>query len=323
VSHGSARTTFHGRLLIVQRHQAGWPQAHIAAAMGVSRKCVKRWIDRFAAEGEAGLRDRSSRPHRMPTRTSDDVERAIVELRTRQRRGRDWIGAELGVPARTVSRVLARHRVPRLAMLDPITGQVIRASKATAIRYEHDHPGSLVHMDVKKLGRIPDGGGWRGRGETAANHRSNKDRTTRIGFDYVHSLVDDHSRLAYSEIHPDEKGPTCAAFLARALDYFAAHGIERVERLMTDNAWAYRYSLRAICAAAGIQQVFIRPHCPWQNGKVERLNRTLLTEWAYRHAFTSNAERTAALAPWLEHYNTQRRHSALGGLPPVSRLQPT
>ena len=321
VSHGSARTTFHGRLLIVQRHRAGWPQAHIAAAMGVSRKCVKTWIDRYAAEGEAGLRDRSSRPHRMPTRTSARLEQAIVDLRVQQRRGPDWIGAELGVPARTVSRVLARRGVPRLAMLDPITGQVIRASKATAVRYEHDHPGSLVHMDVKKLGRIPPGGGWRGRGETATNHQSNTDKKARVGFDYVHSLVDDHSRLAYSEIFPDEQGATCAALLDRALDYFAAHGISRVERLMTDNAFAYRYSLRAVCEARGnIKQIFIRPHCPWQNGKVERLNRTLLTEWAYRQVFTSNDQRTKALAPWLEHYNTERRHSALGGRPPVSRL---
>lgn len=257
----------------------------------------------------------------MPTRTSARVEQAIVDLRLQQRRGPEWIGAELGVPARTVSRVLARRGIPRLAMLDPITGQVIRASKTTAVRYEHDHPGSLVHMDVKKLGRIPLGGGWRGRNETVANHRSRKDKTTRVGFDYVHSLVDDHSRLAYSEVLPDEQGPTCAAFLDRALDYFAAHGIPKVERLMTDNAWAYRWSLRTTCAARGnIKQVFIRPHCPWQNGKVERLNRTLLTEWAYRQAFTSNDQRTAALAPWLEHYNTERRHSALGGLPPVSRL---
>lgn len=321
VSHGSARTTLHGRLLIVQRFEAGWPQSHIAAAMGVSRKCVKTWIDRYAAEGEAGLRDRSSRPHRMPTRTSARVEQAIVDLRLQQRRGPEWIGAELGVPARTVSRVLARRGIPRLAMLDPITGQVIRASKTTAVRYEHDHPGSLVHMDVKKLGRIPLGGVGGAGNETVANHRSRKDKTTRVGFDYVHSLVDDHSRLAYSEVLPDEQGPTCAAFLDRALDYFAAHGIPKVERLMTDNAWAYRWSLRTTCAARGnIKQVFIRPHCPWQNGKVERLNRTLLTEWAYRQAFTSNDQRTAALAPWLEHYNTERRHSALGGLPPVSRL---
>jgi transposase InsO family protein len=290
VSHRNARTTVHGRLLIVERYQAGWPKAHIAKAMGISRQCVAKW-----------------------------VEARIIELRHRERRGPDWIAAELGVPARTVSRVLARHRVPRLCALDPITGQVIRASKSTAVRYERERPGELVHMDVKKLGRIPDGGGWRAHGRDARA----RDRTTKVGFDYVHSLVDDHSRLAYSEIWPDEKGPTCEAFLARAITYFASHGIPTIERLMTDNAWAYRWSLREICAAHGITQKFIRPHCPWQNGKVERLNRTLQTEWAYRQVFTSNAERAAALAPWLEHYNTRRRHSALGGLPPISRLSPT
>jgi len=286
--------------------------------MGISRKCVKTWIDRHAVEGEAGLNDRSSRPHRMPTRTAAEVEQRICELRQRERRGPDWIGAELGIPARTVSRVLARHHAPHLALLDPITGEVIRASKVTAVRYERERPGELVHMDVKKLGRIPAGGGWRVHGRGVP-----RDRVNGPGFDYVHSLVDDHSRLAYSEILPDEKGPTCAGFLDRAMGYFAAHGIADIEQLMTDNAWAYRFSLRQLCATAGIQQIFIRPHCPWQNGKVERLNRTLLTEWAYRQVFLTNDDRTAALAPWLEHYNTRRRHSALGGHPPVSRLLPT
>ena len=322
MSHGNARTTLYGRLLIVQRYRQGWKQAHIAAAMGISRRCVAKWVARFADEGVAGLTDRSSRPHRMPARTGIEVEERVVELRRRERRGRDWIAAELGVPSRTVSRILARHHLPHLAMLDPMTGQLIRASKTTAVRYERDRPGELVHMDVKKLGRIPDGGGWRAQGWTDSNHQSNPDRTG-VGYDYVHSLVDDHSRLAYSEILPDEKGPTCAAFLARAVAYFAAHGIDRIERLLTDNAWAYRYSLRELCADLGITQKFIRPHCPWQNGKVERLNRTLATEWAYRQPFTSNDQRTAALAPWLKHYNTERRHSALGGQPPISRLSPT
>ena len=322
MSHRNARLTVHGRLLIVQRHHARWKQAHIAAAMGVSRKCVKNWIDRYAAEGEAGLQDRSSRPHSTPRRTSAEVEALVVELRRRERRGPDWIGAEAGVPARTVSRILRRHQVPLLAVCDPMTGAVIRASKATAVRYERDRPGELVHMDVKKLGRIPDGGGWRARGGTAANHPARLDKTP-VGFDYVHSLVDDHSRLAYSEILQDEKGPTCAGFLTRAAAYFAAHGITRIERIMTDNAWAYRWSLREVVDQLGASQKFIRPHCPWQNGKVERFNRTLQTEWAYRQPFTSNTERSAALAPWLEHYNTQRRHSALGGKPPVSRLLPT
>jgi transposase InsO family protein len=321
VSHGNARLTVHGRMLIVSRYQAGWKKAHIAAAMGISRKCVRTWLGRYETEGEAGLEDRSSRPHSSPTRTSAEVEDRIVALRTDERRGPDWIGVELGVPARTVSRVLVRRGQPRLAALDPMTGEVIRSSKQTATRYERSQPGELVHMDVKKLGRIPAGGGWRALGR--AGSRTGRDRAAKVGYDFVHSLVDDHSRLAYSEVLPDEKGATCAAFLARGAAYFAAHGIDRIERVMTDNAWAYKYSLREVCAVLGARQKFIKPHCPWQNGKVERLNRTLATEWAYRQAFTSNDERTAALAPWLEHYNTRRRHSALGGKPPVSRLAPT
>jgi transposase InsO family protein len=289
--------------------------------MGVSRKCVKTWIDRFTAEGEAGLVTRSSRPHTMPTRTSPEVEQKVVAARAEHRDGPDVLGPKVGVPARTVSRILRRHRVPYLRELDPITGEVIRSSKQTATRYERERPGELVHMDVKKLGKIPDGGGWKAHGRQMGSTAARKQ--LKVGYDYVHSLVDDHSRLAYSEILPDEKGATCADFLKRAIAYFAAHGITRIERLMTDNAWAYRYSLRTVCADHDIVQKFIKPHCPWQNGKVERLNRTLATEWAYRQAFTTNHERAAALAPWLEHYNTERRHSALGGKPPISRLLPT
>ena len=321
MSHRNARLTVHGRLLIVRRHQAGWPQAHIAAAMGVSRKCVKTWIDRYTAEGEPGLQTRSSRPHTMPSKASAEVEQKVLDARVEHREGQDVLGPRVGVPARTVSRILRRHQVPYLRELDPMTGQVIRSSKATALRYERARPGELVHMDVKKLGRIPDGGGWRAHGRAGGN----RDRKAKIGYDYVHSLVDDHSRLAYSEILPDETGQTCAAFLLRAAGYFAAKGITRIERVMTDNAFAYRYStpMKEACAELGAKQKFIKPHCPWQNGKVERLNRTLATEWAYRQIFTSNADRAAALAPWLEHYNTERRHSALGGKPPTSRLSPT
>lgn len=321
MSHRNARLTIHGRLLIVQRARAGWKQAHITAAMGVSRRCVKRWLDRYEAEGEAGLSDRSSRPHHSPGRTPPWTEATVLAVRERERLSRDVIAHQLGLSPRTVSRVLARHGVPHLSCLDPMTGQLIRASKTTAVRYERERPGELVHMDVKKLGRIPDGGGWRMHGRGSGSIR--RDRDTRVGFDYVHSVVDDHSRLAYSEVLPDEKGVTCAAFLERAIAYFGAHGIERIERLMTDNAWAYRYSLRSVCEAHGIVQRFIRPHCPWQNGKVERFNRTLQTEWAYRQAFTTNDARTAALDPWLEYYDTRRHHSALGGQPPLSRLSPT
>ena len=200
-----------------------------------------------------------------------------------------------------------------------MTGEVIRASKTTAIRYERDHPGELVHMDVKKIGRIPDGGGWRAHGRQMGSTGASKRQ--KIGYDYVHSVVDDHSRLAFSEILGDERAGTTHDFFVRAIEFFAHHGV-RIERVMTDNAWNYRNSnqLRALLVEHGIRHKFIRPHCPWQNGKVERFNRTLATEWAYRQVFTSNDQRTAALAPWLEHYNTERRHTALGGHPPISRF---
>ena len=320
MSHGSARLTVHGRRLIVQRHQAGWKQAHIAAAMGVSRKCVKTWIDRFAAEGEPGLATRSSRPHSTPTRTSEEVERKVLATRAVQRSGPDVLGPQVGVAPRTVSRILRRHGVPYLRECDPITGEVIRASKHTAVRYERDRPGELVHMDVKKLGKIPDGGGWRVLGRAATVDHRHKD--IKIGYDYVHSVVDDHSRLAYSEVLDDEKGSTCVAFFRRAVEFFAGHGV-RIERLITDNALVYRKTLPPTCVELGITQKFIKPHCPWQNGKVERFNRTLAGEWAYREAYATNAARAAALAPWLEHYNNERRHSALGGQTPISRLLPT
>ncbi len=214
---------------------------------------------------------------------------------------------------RTVSRIRVRYAMPHLSRLDPITGEVIRASTTTTVRYERQHPGELVHMDVKKLGRIPDGGGWKAHGRSMGSTAARKQII--VGFDYVHSLVDDYSRLAYSEVLDDEKGPTCSAFLERAIAHFAAHGIPRIERLITDNAWADRWSLRRVCADNRIRQMFIKPHHPWQNGKVERLNRTLQSEWAYRRPYSSNDARTQDLAPWLEHYPAGRRHSGLGGKP--------
>jgi transposase InsO family protein len=314
--------TFHGRRLLVQRvRDQHMPVAHVAKAMGVSRQCAHRWVARFDAEGIAGLEDRSSRPHRMPTRTTAEVEAQVVAARLEHRRGQDWLGPELGVPARTVSRILRRHQLPRLTECDPMTGEVIRASKSTAVRYERARPGELIHMDVKKIGRIPDGGGWRAHGREMG--RSGAQKRARIGFDYVHSAVDDHSRFAYSEILADEKGPTCAGFLTRAAEAFAAAGIDRIDAVMTDNHWSYTHTkdLAAVLVELGADHVLIKPHCPWQNGKVERFNRTLQSEWAYRQVFTTNDDRTAALAPWLDTYNTRRRHSALGGLPPISRLK--
>jgi transposase InsO family protein len=322
VAHVNARLNRNGRLLLIERVTLqGWPVAHAAKAMGISRQCAYRWVRRWRSEGLDGLVDRSSRPHSSPRRTPAEVEQAIVVSRAEHRRGPSWLAARHGVCPRTVSRVLVRHAQPRLALLDPITGQLIRASKSTAVRYQCDQPGELVHMDVKKIGKIPDGGGWRAHGRAAT--ATDRHHRTPVGYDYVHSVVDDASRLAYSEVLPDEKGPTCVAFLSRALAYLAGHGITNVERLMTDNAWAYRWSLRDFCAEHGIGQKFIKPHCPWQNGKAERYNRTLATEWAYQRVYLSNDQRTNALALWLAYYNTERAHSAHGGLAPLQRLSPT
>ena len=321
MAHDNARLNARGRLLLVDRVvEQGWPVAHAAKAMGLSRQCAYRWIRRWRAEGEAGLEDRSSRPRTSPARTPMKIEQAVVADRVEHRRGPAWLAPRHGLCPRTASRILHRHAQPHLALLDPITGELIRSSKATAVRYEKDEPGELIHMDVKKIGKIPDGGGWRAHGRAATIEQKHK--RVKIGYDYVHSVVDDHSRLAYSEVLPDEKGPTCAAFLERALAYLAEHGITRVERLMTDNAWAYRWSLRQVCAEHDVRQKFIRPHCPWQNGKAERYNRTLASEWAYARVYLTNDDRTQALDPWLAYYNTDRAHSALGGLSPLQRLSP-
>lgn len=215
VAHANARLNAHGRRLLVSRViDDGRPVAHVAKELGVSRQCAHRWVARFRAEGEVGLLERSSRLRRCPRRTPAPLEQRVLQLRHDERRGQDWIGPELGMPARTVSAILRRHRVPYLRECDPLTGEVIRACKTTAIRYEHDHPGSLVHMDVKKVGKIPDGGGWKAHGR--AMGKTSAQKKARIGFDYVHSVVDDHSRLAYCEMLPDEQGPTGAAFLLRA-----------------------------------------------------------------------------------------------------------
>lgn len=320
MAHANARLTFHGRCLLVRRVRFDRrPVAHVAKELGVSRQCAHRWVSRFDAEGWDGLHERSSRPKTMPTRTPAAVEASVIAARQRLRQGPVFISEATGVPERTVTRILRRAGLPRLAECDPLTGDVIRASRRTFLSYERTRPGSLIHVDVKKLGKIPDGGGWRahGRGTRPARKR-------RIGYDYVHSAVDDHTRLAYSEVLPDEKGQTCADFLIRAREFFAGHGIT-VKQVLTDNAKNYLIStkFRDTAAALDISQLFIRPHCPWQNGKVERFNRTLQVEWAYRQVFANNDDRTAALTPWLEHYNHHRRHTALGGKPPISRVSPT
>jgi transposase InsO family protein len=288
--------------------------------MGVSRACAHRWIARFDEEGWDGLHDRSSRPRSCPTRTPAAAEQAVLAARVRTRRGPAEIARRTGVPERTVTRVLRRHGVPRLAQLDPVTGAVIRASKETAVRYERDHPGDLIHLDVKKIGRIPDGGGWKAHGRQMGSTAAKK--KAKIGFDYIHSAVDDHSRLAYSEVLPDEKGETCAAFLARAAAWFHTAGIPVIREVMTDNHWSYTLStdVADVIKALNAKHITIKPHCPWQNGKVERYQRTLATEWAYATTYLSNNQRAAALPTWQNTYNTARAHTALGGHPPISRV---
>lgn len=319
MSHANARLTERGRLLVCERVLAGYRVADVASQVGCSRTTVYKWLARYRSEGRAGLADRSSRPRRCPHATSPEREAAVLWLRRRARRGAEWIAAELGMVASTVGRIIARAGLPRLWGLDRLSGEPIRRQKSTR-RYERQRPGELIHVDVKKLGRIPAGGGWRafGRGARPARHRG-------LGHEFVHSAIDDHSRLAYSEIHPDERGVSCAGFMRRAAAFFATHGICRIEAVMSDNAFAYRISrdFQAVLAELGARHLLIRPLCPWQNGKVERFNRTLLQEWAYARVYFSNDQRAAALPDWLRFYNERRRHSALGNRPPISRLSAT
>ncbi len=319
MSHGNARLAPAGRLIMVQRIQSGRAVAHVAAEMGISRTTAWRWWRRYREHGPAGLVDRSSIAHAHPRQTSGCVGTRVRITRHLTRRGPVFIAGRLGMHTSTAGRVLRRHGVPLLRELDPVTGTVIRASRRSANRYEHDHPGSLIHVDVKKLGRIPDGGGWRADPEqTAAVHRSSHHGR---GYDFVHTAIDDHSRLAYAEIHDDERGDTCAGFLARAAQFYRTVGIT-VERVITDNAKNYRRSrvFKDTADQYGIQLRAIRPHCPWTNGKVERLNRTLATEWAYARPFASNADRSAALPAWLDYYNLDRPHLGIGGASPIDRV---
>jgi transposase InsO family protein len=322
--HRNARLAPAGRLILVQRVLSGRPVAHVAKELGVSRQCAHRWVSRFRRDGMAGLLDRSSRPRSTPAATSAAVTARLLELRRRERLGRDELARRFGVSPSTASRIIARAGLPRLHELDPVTGIRIRAARRTQLRYEHAAAGDLIHIDVKKLGRIPHGGGWRIDGPDTIDHNKGRIKSSKLGFDYVHVAVDDHSRLAFAQVLPDEKGPTCAAFLLAAAEFFAGHGVT-IRRVMTDNALNYRRSIdfRGVMNALGARHVLIRPHSPWQNGKAERFNRTLQDGWAYRHPFTSNQQRLNALQPWLDHYNYARAHTACEGRPPISRVSPT
>lgn len=313
MSHGMPRLTPWSRHLLVQRVLAGRPAAHVAAEMGVSRATAYKWLARYRAEGVAGLADRSSRPRTCPRRTSASVEARILELRRTRRLGPARIAGVLNLNPSTVHRVLTRHGVPRLAWLDRPTGEVIR-------RYERDRPGELVHVDVKKIGRLRQGGGWKVHGRDSLARRRSR-YGPRVGYEYVHAAIDDHTRLAYAEIHPDETAATCAAFIRRAAAWFADHGIH-IERVMTDNALAYRrsHAWREALEDIGATAKFTRRYRPQTNGKAERFNRTMLEEWAYAQPFTSGSQRAAALPQWLHTYNHHRAHTALGGQPPASRV---
>jgi transposase InsO family protein len=315
MAHANARTNLFARKLMVDRVAAGWPAAHVAEQLGVSRATVHKWLRRHAEAGDAGLADRSSRPVRMPARTPKRVEQRVLAARRRRKRGAVVLAAELGLNPSTVGRILARYDVAHLAAIDPITGEPVRASRRSQNRYEHPVPGAMIHVDVKKLGRIPTGGGWRVHGRSeAVRGRGN-------GYDYVHTAIDDHTRLVYSEIHSDERDPTSARFLHNALAWFAAHAIT-VRRVLTDNALVYRRGTDWgwVCSAWQLKRRFTKPGCPWTNGKAERFNCTLLNEWAYARPWTSNTSRHRGLDRFLHHYNNRRGHSALGGRPPISRL---
>ena len=320
--HRNAPLSELGRLRLARAIvEQGWPQALAAERFQVSRTTARRWASRYRQLGPEGMADRSSRPHHSPRRTPTPLVRRIVQLRLRQRLGPAQIAPQVGLAPSTVYQVLVRCHLNRLADLDRMTGQPIR-------RYEHPHPGALVHIDIKKLGNIPAGGGHRFLGRASGNHNSQADRSngriTRhhhplIGHGYIHAAVDDHSRLAYAEILADETRQTAIGFLVRANAWFNARGIT-IQRVLTDNGSCYRSHLwRQTCQQLHITPKHTRPYRPQTNGKVERFNRTLLDGWAYRRLYASEPARRAAFGPWLHWYNHHRPHTALGGHPPISR----
>ena len=300
--HQNARTTPHSREKIVARAQRGESARDIAAALEICESTVRKWLRRYGAEGVAGLRDRSCRPRRSPAATPAALLAWIERLRRQRWTGAD-IAQRLQLGRSTVARLLQRRGLGRLRSLQ----RPVRVR-----RYEWPHPGDLVHIDIKKLGRI-------GR----VGHRITGDRRSHIrgvGWEYGHVAIDDASRLVYVEVLGDEDAPTATAFLWRALGWFRRHGI-RVRRLMTDNAFAYRSHLfTALCERQRVRQLRTRPYTPQTNGKAERFIQTLLREWAYRRPYATSATRTRALGGWLHYYNWHRRHSSLHGEPPISRL---
>ncbi|WP_433754920.1 IS481 family transposase [Nocardia sp. CA-135398] len=319
--HANAPLSVEGRRRLVQRCQ-GRPIAHVAAEMGISRQCASKWVNRFHRYGELGLLDRSSVPRRQPTATAAEVLVRIEQLRRERKWSARRIASELAVEGqsvsvRTVSRHLARLGLNRRRFLDP-GGETNRAPRRIIAR----RPGHMVHVDIKKVGRIPDGGAWRthGRGSDHAKAVARaKTRGTRTGYVFLHTAVDGYSRLAYTEALPDEKATTAIGFVFRARAFFAAHGIDRIERIVTDNGSFYRAKDFAK-VLLGARHQRITPYTPRHNGKVERYNRILAEEFLYAPEWTSETHRTQALGIWNIHYNYHRPHSATGNRPPASRL---
>jgi transposase InsO family protein len=322
MAHRNAPLSETGRLRLARCvAEDGWPVRRAAERFQVAPTTAARWAARYRQLGVAGMADRSSRPRTSPARTPVRTERRIVKLRVAYRLGPARIAFRLGLNPSTVHAVLTRYGCPPLAHLDRASGRNIR-------RYERAVPGELVHVDIKKLGNIPDGGGWRtagraqGKRNRAATPTARRDRYggAHLGYSYLHTAIDDHSRLAYTEILPDERKDTATAFWHRAHAFFTAAGIT-VQQVMTDNGSCYKsLTWRDTLAAAGITHIRIRPYRPQANGKAERFNRTLPGEWAYARPYQSEAGRRAALDPWLHTYNHHRGHTALGGHPPASRV---
>ena len=297
-----------------------WPTVRAAEAFGVAWKTADKWAERYKAEGKAGMTDRSSRPHSSPAKTGPATTKRIVSLRLRKRWGAVRLAAETGVAPSTAGAVLRRCRISRRSRLE--------RREQVVVRYEHQAPGDLLHADVKKLGNIPAGGGWRFLGLQAgkANRHLDGGRARSryshplMGHGFIHVVLDDHSRLAYAEICEDETGPTAAAVLHRAVTWFADRGVT-ARRVLTDNGGCYRSrNWTAACAELGITPKRTRPYRPQTNGKVERFNRTMTSEWAFAQLFTSEADRRAAFPAWLHTYNHHRPHTGIGGHPPISRL---
>ena len=303
------RLSVFSRQLLVARVRAGWPAAHVAEQLGISRATAYKWLRRYRLEGERGLLDRSSRPHRSPHRLSPEREAELLAARARWRYGPNRLGPMLGLPHATVHRALRRHGLSRLRDTDRVT--------AAPVRYVACHPGALVHQDHKKLGRIPDGGGWRalGRGRDRTKGHSG------AGYDHLEVVIDDASRYAVVVPVPDESGASAAAALELAAGEFARHGI-RIERVMTDNAFAYTLSspYRAVLDRIGARHKRTRPRRPQTNGKAERFIQTLINEWSYGRAYHSNADRSAALPTFVDFYNRDRPHLGLGGRSPLAAV---